>query len=116
MRRKARSIVAQSSQINDLTHPGVSSNPGEVLRGHAVGCFKIPLGIHGMNQVVGRIHALQREAQGGLIKDITGKYLCRRPDSRGEKFGTASQAADDIALAFQAGQESSADIPGGAGQ
>jgi len=88
---KAMPRVAEPSQVNESSDPGLSGGRREIRRGLPIVAPEIPGGTHGMNQVVGGVDTFKGGAQRLRVQNIPCDHLRRAGYPGAEIFRAPSQ-------------------------
>ena len=94
--------------------PACAAAAAKLLRGLQVQAAEVAAGGHGMHQVVGRVHALQRGGQGFGLQRVGHHDLHPGPVPRLEHGARAPGGAHRHAFAQQPRHQMRADIAAGA--
>jgi hypothetical protein len=113
--RGKRIAASQATEVYDSTYSSAPRGTGKVVRGYPV-LFLERLGTpHGMNEIVGLIHAGQSGIESFRGKDIPGNNFGGLADTGPEILRTTREAADPVAFCFQNHQQASTDVSACAG-
>ena len=96
--------------------PAGARRRAKVLRGLTVLFREVTASLHGVNEVVGRVHAAHRSVQTGGIQHVAGDNFSIARDARAQKFRLPGQTANATAPRFEFLNQASANVTGGAGE
>jgi hypothetical protein len=105
--------ASQPAQVDDPFDARCPRGGAERGGGFAVATLPIAARIHGVDQVVRRVHAFERRAG---VRDVALDDFGRGRDAGAKDFGPAGEAAEALAAGLEGGQESAPDVARGAGQ
>ena len=108
--------IAKPTQVDDPANSVLSCRFREVGCSPAVVPFEIAARSHGVNEVVGRVDALQRGCQRAAIEHIRADHLCRVRRLGLQTLRSPRQASHANATTLQKRQQAASYVPGAAGQ
>ncbi len=108
-------VVAQPTKVDDTADPGRPCRRAEVLRGLTVLFREVTASLHGVNEVVGRVHATHRLVQTGGSQHVAGDNFSVARDAGAQEFRLPGQAANASSLCFERFKQAAANVTGGAG-
>ena len=107
----------QAAEVDDLFDAAGDGRVAEVLRAHPVEPAEIAARAHGVDEVVGGVHALQRLVERLVVEGVAFDHLGAAAGFGGELAGVAYQQAElHVRLFTQDLFQAPADVAGGSGQ
>ena len=96
--------------------PAARAACAEVLRGLTVLFREVTAALHGVNEVVGGVHAAHRTVEAGGIQHVAGDNFSAGRDARAQELGLPGQTSNAPSPRFEFLKQAPADVAGGAGE
>ena len=80
VRRERAGAVAQTAEVDQAPDSSLARGPSEIVGRPTVLRLECSGRSHGVDEVVGRMHVLERSIQRGRIQDIAGDHFSMRPN------------------------------------